>query len=333
MREPNFDNLLKVLKRETPSRPTLFEFFLNDSLYTELSGMKPGEGDKGFERLIKAFKAAGYDYATVNPWASGFPKKHVESAKSISINDGVVITDRKSFEAYPWPDVDSVNYSDLDNAKAYLPSGMKLIVCGPGGVLENVIRLLGYDNLCFMLADDPALVREIFDNVGSRLLRHYERASKYETVGALISNDDWGFRTQPMISPDSMRELVVPWHKRIVGAIHAAGKPAILHSCGKIGSLMDDVIDVIGFDAKHSYEDIIEPVEDAYERLHSRIAVFGGIDLDFLCRQSPESVRARALKLIERTSCRGYALGSGNSIPEYVPRNNYFAMTSAALQS
>lgn len=334
MRKPDFTNLQKVLKRERPSRPTLFEFFLNDALYTELSGMKQGEG-KGFERLIKAFGAAGYDYATVHGGfaSTGFPKGEHAHEKSISLNDGAVIVDRASFEAYRWPNVDACDYSELERAKAYLPDGMKLIVAGPGGVLENVIGLTGYDNLCFMLADDPALVKELFDNVGSRLVRHYELAAQYDSVGALISNDDWGFRSQPMISPESMRELVIPWHKRIVEAIHASGKPAILHSCGKLGSLMDDVIDVIRFDAKHSYEDTIEPVEDAYEKLHSRIAVLGGLDLDFVCTKTPAQVKARAKAMLERSASRGaYALGTGNSVPDFVPWENYFAMTSAVLE-
>lgn len=36
MRNPDFTNLLKVLKCEKPERPTLFEFFLNDRLYKRL---------------------------------------------------------------------------------------------------------------------------------------------------------------------------------------------------------------------------------------------------------------------------------------------------------
>lgn len=33
MRQPDFDQLLKVLARDVPDRPTLFEFFLNGPLY------------------------------------------------------------------------------------------------------------------------------------------------------------------------------------------------------------------------------------------------------------------------------------------------------------
>ena len=37
--------------------------------------------------------------------------------------------------------------------------------------------------------------------------------------------------------------------------------------------------------------------------------------------------------MLERTEKRGgYAPGTGNSVPDYVPDENYFAMISAALE-
>jgi uroporphyrinogen decarboxylase len=80
-----------------------------------------------------------------------------------------------------------------------------------------------------------------------------------------------------------MRRLVIPWHREIAKAIHLAGKPAILHSCGQLEHVMDDIIDDIKYDGKHSYEDKILPVEQAYEKWGNRIAILGGIDLDFVC--------------------------------------------------
>jgi len=72
-------------------------------------------------------------------------------------------------------------------------------------------------------------------------------------------------------------------------------------------------------------------VEQAYERWGRRIAILGGIDVDFVCRSSPEAVRARSAAMLQRASVRGsYALGTGNSVPEYVPQDNYLAMISAA---
>ena len=77
---------------------------------------------------------------------------------------------------------------------------MKLMVMGPCGVLENVISLVGYDNLCYMLFEEPELVQAIFDHVGAGLVSYYEQVVDADTVGFLCSNDDWGFNTQTFLS-------------------------------------------------------------------------------------------------------------------------------------
>ena len=106
----------------------------------------------------------------------------------------------------------------------------------------------------------------------------------------------------------------------------------ILHSCGHFESILNDMAD-IGIDARHSYEDTIMPVEEAYERYRDRFAILGGLDVDFVCRSSPEDVYGRARAMLERTADRGgYALGTGNSVPDYLPDENYFAMIRAALE-
>ena len=59
----------------------------------------------------------------------------------------------------------------------------------------------------------------------------------------------------------------------------------------------------------------------------------GGIDIDFLTRKSPEEIYDRSIRLLAKTFDKGgYALGSGNSIPSYVPRENYHAMIKAAWE-
>ena len=74
---------------------------------------------------------------------------------------------------------------------------------------------------------------------------------------------------------------------------------------------------------------MILPVEDAYREWSGRIAILGGIDMDFLATASPPAINMRAKKLLELTGCKGYALGSGNSIPLFIPTENYLSMISA----
>ncbi len=58
-----------------------------------------------------------------------------------------------------------------------------------------------------------------------------------------------------------------------------------------------------------------------------RVGLIGGIDMDFLCRASEADVRGRTRETLD--ACHpggGYCLGSGNSIADYLPLDNYLAM-------
>jgi len=348
-REPDFTQFLKVLRRQPPERPTLFEFYLNAPLYERLAGRpapvrgSAGERDEllaGYRALGRwyadAAGAAGYDYVNFGP-GEAFPGFHFregahEKASSHSLNEAALITSRADLESFAWPDPAMIDLGIIDALTADLPEGMEAMVYTPNGVLENLVDLVGYDNLCFMLVDDRELVSEIVAEIGESLLGLYRAVADHPRLGAMIANDDWGFKTQTLISPADMRAFVYPTHREIVRIAHGAGKPILLHSCGELREVMDDVIDDIGYDAKHSFEDVILPVEDVYERWGGRIAILGGIDVGFLCEASGEEITARSRAMIERSSGRGgYALGSGNSIPEYVPQEAYFAMTRAVL--
>jgi len=145
----------------------------------------------------------------------------------------------------------------------------------------------------------------------------------------VIMCDDWGYKTGTMLRPETLRQWVFPWHRQLVETVHAAGKVAILHACGNIAAVMEDVF-ALGYDAKHSYEDTILPVEQAYARYSGRIAVLGGMDVDFLARSTPQAIYTRCRDMLEMTGGRRYALGSGNSITPDIPVENRNAMLRAA---
>jgi len=328
----DFGQLEKVLRRETPDRPVLFEYFVNGDLISYVNGESFVLLDNRVDQIraiIRFFHRAGYDYATIPSRyfnAFSFENTDHEKKATVSLNEGSAITDRKSFESYHWPNPEQGDFELLVNLALELPERMKFIVSAPGGVLENVIDLVGFERLCFMIYEDEELTKAFFDEVGARLLHFYEICSTIEPVGALIVNDDWGFKTQTMLSPEMLRQFVFPWHKKIVETIHQKGKYAILHSCGNLSEVMDDIVDDMNYDAKHSYEDNILVVEQAWKLWHEKIAILGGIDMDFLVRSEPEAIRKRSRNLLELTGSQAYALGSGNSIPTYVPIDNYLAM-------
>ncbi len=334
MRKPDFErNTLRALRREKPERPSLFELFFNWDYYQRLAG-RTVENPNVLETLhvvVDAFSNAGYDYATASASSFSFAHRQKARQQTISLNDGATITNWQDYEKYTWNRPGDYDTSRLKEIEKYLPQGMKLMVIGPGGVLENLIELTGYDNLCMMLYDEPGLVKELTDHIGQALLAYYEEAAGYESVGFLCANDDWGFNTQTFLSTGDMRKYIFPWHKRIVEIAHRHGKPCILHSCGYFDNIIEDVIEGMGFDGRHSYEDNICPVEIAYERFAGRITVMGGIDMGFMVQKTPKEIFDRAIAMLNRAASRGgYLLGTGNSVPPYVPFENHMALLRAA---
>jgi len=336
---PDFSRLLDVLARRPTAKPVLYEFLVSGNQLQRLAGSKWIDAKTPADvmgNFAQGFAAAGYNYAYIYTWAApimSFPHPVRDGEQSIGMAHGGIMTTRADFENYRWPDPDADDWSFIEKARPRIPEGMKLISSTPGGVLENLTSLMGYEELCVAMYEDPDLVADITNAIGSRIYRYVERLLEHDLVGAVTINDDWGFKTQTFLSAEQMRQYIIPWHKKYVELAHSAGRPAILHSCGCLDCVWEDIIEDIKFDAKHSYEDAIEPVEDAYERLGSRIAILGGMDLDFLCRSTPEEITARCTAMIERTQKRGgYALGSGNSIPDYIPTASFDAMRNAALQ-
>ena len=63
-----------------------------------------------------------------------------------------------------------------------------------------------------------------------------------------------------------------------------------------------------------------------------KIGVLGGVDIDKLTRLSPEELRTYVRKIIDDCAPGGrFAIGSGNSIPDYIPVENYLTMVDEAL--
>jgi len=342
-RGPDFEGrLLKVLLRKgEPDRVPFYELFADKPIKDKILGKETlfpsllpiGEPIKLIANEIEFWYRLGYDYVPAAP-AYGFGMKVNLAPDTAQASQGVrfwvneeagIIKTREDFEKYYWPDPDQFSLDIFDAFAEHLPEGMK-VFGQTAGVLENVLWMVGHEGLSYMMADDPELAQMIFDKVGKSLVRLVERMAEREFVGAIQMGDDLGFKTQTIISAKALRQYVFPWHKKMVEVAHKKGKPFIFHSCGNLEKVMEDIIGN-GIDAKHSFEDEIMPVNKAKKLWGDKIAILGGVDMDFLCRAGPEPVRDYTAKLIhELGPGGGWALGTGNSVANYIPVKNYLMM-------
>jgi uroporphyrinogen decarboxylase len=187
--------------------------------------------------------------------------------------------------------------------------------------------LMGMTPLALTLKDDPTLVEAVATRVGEMLVSIWATVSQMLCVGAMWLGDDMGYRTGTIISPKDLRQFVFPWQKKLVEITHEAGLCFLLHSCGNRLQIMDDLIDDVGIDAIHSFENTIQPVTEAKRLYGERVALLGGFDVDLLCRSTEEETRAHTRHLIDTCAPGGgWTLGTGNSVANYIPMRNYLAM-------
>lgn len=337
-------------RRRSPV-PPLVEYLVDDvvqrPIVTELLGRRwaPWGPDREAQEaylgnFIAFWHRLGYDIVRFEVGLP-FVERHLEAADPVEGSDKVrrwsdqhrgAIASWADFERFPWPEVSDFDFFPYEYLVEHLPDGMGLVVSHGGGVYEHLSHLMSYEGLCLALADDPGLVAAVADRAGGLLEEFYRTLLGLDRLAALFQGDDMGFKTQTLIPPDALRRCALPWHRRYAAMAHAKGLPYFLHSCGNIAAIMEDLVVDVGIDGKHSFEDVIAPVGAFQERWAGRIAVLGGLDLNVLSAATPEEVRRATGRLMDECGARGrYAIGSGNSVPSYVPPANYLAMVEEAV--
>jgi uroporphyrinogen decarboxylase len=154
-----------------------------------------------------------------------------------------------------------------------------------------------------------------------------------DSIGALRQGDDLGYKTATFLNPDHLRQYVFPIYKTIAQHAHNQDKPFILHSCGNLSAIYDDLIDGCKIDAKHSFEDVIMPVQDFKQKYGHRVTPLGGLDVDMICRGTPDELRRYARQKIEQCFEDGFwALGTGNSLTDYMPVENYLIVLEEGMK-
>ncbi|MCD4825801.1 MAG: hypothetical protein K8S55_14505 [Phycisphaerae bacterium] len=351
--QPNYEGLIdNILRKGTPDRVYYIELYQDAEIRDAIADRFDLAGgiskdDKDYERkkYIAVQRFSGFDYAGVGLVGLDFPLHlmQVEDTAELGREGGRAYQDEhhgpimswEDFEKYPWPDPNAPEATtELEWYQENLPDDMCIMgVSGFGHFAEYLSWLMGYETLCYALFDNRELVAAIAEKLTEHFRVVLKRILQFDRVKITWGSDDMGFKTGLMISPDDTREFILPGHKLMAEMSHAAGRPYLLHSCGKLTDIIDDLIDNVKIDAKHSYEDTIEDVRQVKHTYGQRIAMLGGIDVDFLCRSDEAAIRKRVRETLD--ICMpggGYCLGTGNSVANYIPLDNYLAMVDEGFR-
>jgi uroporphyrinogen decarboxylase len=243
-----------------------------------------------------------------------------------------IITSWEAFERFPWKRLELDVSGFFSFLGKNLPKGMKVTV---GLALYEMVGewYMGWEGMFRTLYRDPALVKAIIDRMGEITYRGYKEAVSHDCVGAIFHPDDLGYKKGLMVKPEVLREMVFPWFKKYASLAHEHGKMYWYHCCGNVSQVMEDLIEDVKIDAFHSFQDVIMPVWEFKKKYGDRIAVLGGVDVDKLARYDEDSLKKYVKEVLDKCMPDGrYALGSGNTVANYVPPQNYLTMLQEGLE-
>ncbi len=333
---PDYENLQKAARNIECERFPLYEHIITPKIAEDILGKKFSDLINGnfsdkkefFRNYCEFFKVMGYD--TIS-FEQVITDALIDGGALSGQKKGVIQT-REDFEKYPFDEIPEIYAKKFDESfcalREVMPDGMKAVGGVGNGIFECVQDLVGYMDLCYMSADDPELYADIFARIGRMNLTIWTDFMKKHSDAfcVLRFGDDLGFKSNTLIAAEDIREHVIPCYKHIIDLVHSYQKPFLLHSCGKIFDVMDDLI-AAGIDAKHSNEDQIAKFPVWVERYGNKIGNFGGIDTDAVCRLSKPELKEYISEVVAKTKGHGgFAFGSGNSIPSYVPTEQFIAM-------
>lgn len=341
--EPDYRNIEKAARNIVPTRLPLYEHIICQEIMEEAMNKKFADlyhGDykdkvEYFRNYCEFFRQMGYDTVSFEQCIGSV----MPGAGALGGHVDPVIKTREDYEKYPWEQIPDFYFDrfseDFRALREAMPAGMKAIGGVGNGIFECVQELVGFMDLCYMREDDPELYEDMFRRVGETNLKIWKKfMTEFSDIYCVLRfGDDLGFKSNTMLAAEDIRKFIVPAYKPIVDVVHSYNKPFLLHSCGCIFNVMEDMIQTVGIDAKHSNEDQIARFPVWVEKYGDRIGNFGGIDTDAVCRLPKEEMREYIRDVIRQCEGHGgFAFGSGNSIPDYVPLEGYLNMVETVRE-
>jgi MtaA/CmuA family methyltransferase len=202
--------------------------------------------------------------------------------------------------------------------------------------LDDQVPILGWIEGCFAeacdlypmtalmmdTADRPELVVEFLERILPTEIAFAE--AQIEAGAHVIGIGD---SAASLVSPETFENIILPFERREVQAIHAAGAKTKLHICGSTDHLVDLMwksgVDIIDLD--HAVD-----MRRARRRIPTHIPICGNMD-PVACLQdgTPESITIRAQEDI-RVGAGSFMLAPGCEVPRHTPPQNVRAFVRAA---
>jgi uroporphyrinogen decarboxylase len=241
--------------------------------------------------------------------------------------------DAAQIAAAPFPDVDAPSrYAGFNSLLATKPTHF-IGADVSGSLFEPAYHLRGMENLLVDLASE-AEEAEV-------LLNRLEQFTTAVALNALRAGADWiwlgddfGTQVSMIVSPATWRKHFKPRMARIISALRAARREAVIayHSCGSIRPIIGELVE-IGINVLNPIQESAVGMDQGeIRRSFPTLTLFCGLDTQqYLVSAKPDAVYRDAVAKIKQLGANGhYLFGCSHTIQGDVPPENILAMIRAA---
>ncbi|MCL2166914.1 MAG: methyltransferase [Clostridiales bacterium] len=228
---------------------------------------------------------------------------YVPVAKGSMVKPGhPLLTDANEWEkVVPFPDMDEWDWAGSAAANKPLldqeDRGLSVVVVT--GFFERLISLMDFDKAAVAMIDEEQkdAVKALYDRLADLYIDMVQRLKKAYNPVAILMNDDWGGQRSPFFSLATVREMLVPAHKRVSDATHDAGMIYEIHSCGKNEKLVPAYIEM-GADIWCGQR--INDKETLYRQYGDKIILGLDSDIKFEPETTDEEAVASARRFVRK---------------------------------
>jgi len=211
---------------------------------------------KGPDRLGISFpEPHGSDFMgvglTPSPDARPYCKSGVDEWGAVWENIGVCnLGEVKKSPLESWDDFPNLKIPDIRDPSRYqnirgarAKVGDKFLMGWGISLYERTHFLRGLENTWADIYTDPGKLCELIDILVDMNLYILGESAK-EGYDGFMFCDDWGLQDRLMISPEKWREIWKPRYAKVYARAHELGILTMLHSCGHIVDILDDLIEI-----------------------------------------------------------------------------------------
>lgn len=232
--------------------------------------------------------------------------------KDIGDVKGLVL-EQPTLDGYAFPDpLDPRFFADIEESIRRKPDMFRVFQIG-FSLYERAWTLRGIENLLMDFYINPDFVHRLLDAICDYNLRQIDKALEYD-IDAVYFGDDWGQQIGLIMGYDLWKEFIFPRLQRMYGRVRQAGKYVMIHSCGDVDELFDDLIS-IGLNCFNPFQPEVMDVYDILPRYRGRLAFHGGLSMQqTLPFGTPEDVARESHRLLELGRDGGYIFSPSHSV-------------------